>query len=235
MSDAPKQSLVPVRSFRDLVGPGLAGIPVIGGPLSSLWSQWDTTRRFERIEFAIEELTRLLTASQTHLNLEALSDDEMQLLEAALQKVQFAHRPERRTQFARIIANCWTDMQSLPFDERMLFVNALSEFNEFHLRTLAILDDAGTGGSVPYKTIKNDVAASLPNNIERHSAMVPTLETLAAKYGFIQRTWGLNDPNATSGLLISRNLSPEGIARKCNHSITPLGQRFMASLTKPGT
>lgn len=234
MSDSSDQDSTPLRSFRSLVGPGLAAIPVIGGPLSALWSQWDAKRRFERIDSALTELTRILTTQQAQLTIEELADDEMQLLEFALQAVQHAHTEERRKQFARLVAHCWTDMQALPFDERMLFVQALSDFNDMHLRTLAILNNAGTGGSVPYELIRSEVASSLPNDIERDSVLVPALETLAARYGFIRRAWGLNDPNANSGRVLSRNLGPEGIARGCKHAITPLGQRFLASLSDPG-
>lgn len=233
MSDFSCKNYIPVRSFGDLVGPSLAGIPVVGGPLSALWSQWDTNRRFERVEFALKELSQILATRQSHLRIGEFTADEMQLLEAALQKVQHAHTEEKRRQFVRLVAHCWMDMRALPFDERMLFVEALSEFNAMHLQTLAILNDAGAGGSVSYESLREIVVASLENDIERNSVLVPMLETLAAKYGFIRRAWGLNDPNAKSGIMSSHNLSPEGIARKCKHAITPLGQRFFSSLAEP--
>ena len=234
MNESTGKDLIPIKSFRDLVGPGLAGIPGVGGPLSALWSQWDTNRRFNRIEETIHELTRLLALPAYRLATDDLCDEDMQILEAALHRVQMAHTEEKRVLFARLVASCWTNARQHPFDERILFVNALSAFNEYHLRTLTILNDEGLDGAVAYATLRDTVASAIPSEIEKDSVMVPTLEMLAAQYGFIQRAWGLNGPSYKSAALMSRNLSAEGLARKCNHAITPLGERFMTSLEENG-
>jgi len=205
-------------------------IPIIGGSLSALWNQWDTDRRFNRVEETLAELTKLLASGQYSLVAESLLDDDMQILETVLQRAQMAHTEEKRRLFARLIATCWTDAHDRPFDERMLFVNALSAFTENHIKALSILDDAGVNGAVSYSSLCVSVASSLPTEVEKNSLMVPILETLAAQFGFIRRAWGLNDPSYKGAALFSLNLSPEGIARKCNHVITPLGQRFMKSL-----
>ena len=52
--------------------------------------------------------------------------------------------------------------------------------------------------------------------------------------GLTRRAWGLNDPSDTGSILVSRNLSAEGNAWKCNHAIMPLGERCIASLEEFG-
>ena len=210
-----------------VVGPALAAIPYAGGPISAAWSDWRANRRFKRIEETIDELRRLLTAAAERID-HALSDDDMQLLEATLERVQMAHTEQKRKKFAHLVASCWTDAHGRPFDEKMVFVNALSDFNEQHLQTLAILQDAK--GAVAYNDLRDRVLPADMAAIESDSVMVPILDTLAARYGFIQRAWGLGDPSAKNSIMWSGNLSAEGIARKCNHVITALGQRFMASI-----
>lgn len=230
----PSAKNLPIQSFRDLVGPGLAAIPTIGGPLSALWSQWDTNRRFQRVDETLSELRRLLASANFRLLPDELSENDMQILETALQHSQMAHTKEKRKLFALMVANSWIKTPSSPFDERLLFLNALAAFSEHHIRTLTILADAGEQGAVPYSSLRDSVATSFGSNVEKDSLMVPILETLAAQFGFIRRAWGLNDPSAKGTMLMTANLSSEGIARNCNHSITPIGQRFMESLDDKG-
>jgi hypothetical protein len=212
------------------VGPLLAAIPVIGGSIATRWSDWRSDRRFARIEEAVDELQRLLSLPTRRIDVDALSNDDMQILEAALERVQTAHTEEKRKLFAHLVASCWTDAHDRPFDEKMIFVNALSEFNEYHLRTLAILRDAN--GAVAFNKLRDRVIPTGTPEIESDSVIIPILDTLAARYGFIRRAWGMGDPSAKASPLLSKNLSPEGIARGCNHAITPLGQRFMASISE---
>ena len=128
------------------------------------------------------------------------------------------------------MASSWTDGHERPFDKRTLFASALPAFNEHHLRTLTMLGDLCINGALSYATLRDKVLSGISSETEKNSVMVPILETLAAQFGFMKCGWGLNDPTYKGSPLFSTNLSAEGIAQKCNHAITPLGQRFIYSI-----
>lgn len=221
-----------VRSYKDLIAPALAGIPIIGGPLSASWSQWDTNRRFGRVEQVIEELVAALKSGAYAVDPTKHGEENMQLLEVALQKGQYAHTENKRRLFARLIASAWS--YDAPFDEKLLFIKALDDFTEHHLHVLAILAHAGPEAGIPYSRLRDEVVGDLPS-VEQDSILVGVLDCLASQYGFIRRAWGLNEPGSKEGghIMATTNLSAEGIARKCNHTITPLGLRFVAYLDEP--
>lgn len=218
-------------TLQDAIALGVSVIPGIGGPLSMAWSQWDSNRRFQRVEETLQELSRLLNQRASPVEVTTLGDEGMQILESALREAQLAHTVAKRQRFAAFIANSWTEAREHPMEEKLLFLQALSQFQEPHIQVLQILDAAGPDAGIPYGSLRDSVLPSEMTETDKNSHMVSVLESLAAQFGFIRRAWGLNDPVKTRIVITSTNLSSEGIARKCNHAITPLGQRFFRSIS----
>ena len=210
-----------------VVRPILAAFPYAGGSLATLWSEWDTSRKFKRVEGTVLEILRNLELRGDRYDFRRLGDAEMQILEAALEKAQSEHREAKRKRFARLVAAAWTDHIERPFEERMRFVRALDELDETHVGILAFLAQQADEGRYPNYPEVGDAVGIAEN--ERDEVLLPALDTLASGHGFIRRAWGLASGQA--GVLISETLSVEGIARNCEHTITEAGRRFLEAVT----
>jgi hypothetical protein len=203
-----------------VVRAGLNTAPFTGG-LASLWSDWDTSRRFRRVEDAIADLGRLLSSNST-FDPSKLSDAEMHLLEDTLNRVSREHREEKRRRLVNLLASAWTET-SRPFDERILFNRAADEFEEVHLRVLAKLYAA-----CPNNLHMNDLLQQTFGIVDEYFKFGPFLgavNALAAQYGFVRRK------SVDSGLLVGVN--PDGLALHAACIITPLGQRFYEAQAGP--
>jgi hypothetical protein len=208
----------------------LSAIPHIGGPLVTAWAEWDTNRRFCRVQQTLDELARALADRKACFRADHVGEPEMQILEAVLAKVQVEHRVAKRRRFAMLVVSDWTRGDDRPFEERMNFIRALDEMEETHIRVLAYLrQQADSNGPPSFAEIGN--AAAIPDD-ERDQRLLPALNTLASDYGFIRRAWGIS--SGEGHILSTKNLSPEGIARKCEHTITTIGRRFLDSVSLPG-
>jgi predicted metal-dependent hydrolase len=213
-----------------LVAPTLSSLPIVGGALSSLWTEWDSVRKTANIQAALDKLHELLADRLDQLEQVKLGIEDMQILDEMLQRVRRENSEGRRSRFAHSLAAAWTSQHALPFEEKMLFQKANSEFQDEHIKILQILERAGAEAGVPYTEFKESVVGHLATNEEKGSVLIPTLDCLASQYGFIRRGWGLNDPSYNRGRLLAGALSPEGIAMKCNHAIKPLGIRYLQSI-----
>lgn len=224
-SEQPNAVIKLQRSARQLIAPGLAGIPVVGGTLSAAWSQYDTGQRFKRVEETIALLgEKLGNYMKSHEIPVATSD--MELLEAAIERVQAESNQRKRRMFAELIATSWTTQHALPYTERRLFIDALTAFTDVHIKILGLL--ASAIGTVDYDSLRT--ATEVDDAIEQDSILIPALDCVVSRFGFVRRAWGLDDSSSKGHLMSSRNLSPEGMARKCKHALTPLGVRFLEGL-----
>ena len=131
MDNNQSRELIPTP-FGSVVRAALNAFP-LGGVVACAWSEWDTSRRFSRIEETLNELRELLELHSDRFDAHVLREPEMQLLESALDKVQREHREAKRRHFARLLAYSWTTGVERPFEERMRFIAALDEFDELHI------------------------------------------------------------------------------------------------------
>lgn len=211
--------------FGLVVHAGLAAVPYVGGPLATAWSDWDTNRRFHRVNQTLAELGRVLSQLKDRLDPDHIGEAELQILESVLQRVQCEHRETKRRRFAMLIASDWTEQREQPFGERLRFVKALDECDELHLGILTFLASEPDAKHMPtYAQIGDSMRLPVE---QRDEQLIPALDTLASSFGFIQRGW------STSGMLMTNGLSPEGIARKCEHTITESGRRFLRAVSLP--
>ena len=88
-----------------VVRAGLAAVPYIGGTLATAWSDWDTGRRFRRVEHTLAEIVRRLQEMGKLFEPDRIGDAEMQILEAVLSRVQAEHRENKRCRFASLVAS----------------------------------------------------------------------------------------------------------------------------------
>ncbi len=226
LADPEKESR-PFSKWGPLVRTGLAAIPYAGGAMATAWSEWDTKRRFDRVGQSIGEICIALEAVRERFDPERIGEPEMQILEAVLNRVQSEHRERKRCRFAKLVASAWTEERDQPFEERMRFVRALDELDELHVRILAYLAEQKDADKTPEYAEIGEVAG-VPED-ERDQHLLPALNTLASSYGFIRRAWGMS--SGEGSILFSKNLSPEGIARKCEHLITDVGIRFLRAIS----
>ena len=223
----PEEKPIGSSPWGPMVRTGLAAVPYVGGVVVTAWSEWDTRRRFERVESTLADLARMLNDLRGMLNPDRLGEPEMQILEAVLNRVQSEHREKKRVRFARLVASDWSERVDRPFDERMQFVRALDELDELHIELLDYLEKQAVAERMPGF---DEIAGQLriPGE-QRGELLIPALNTLASSYGFIRRGWG-------KGVPLSRgNLNPEGIARGCEHAVTDAGRRFLQAVSVPAT
>lgn len=212
-----------------IVRPLLAAVPNIGGSLATIWSDWDTNRRFERVEKTLKELSVKLNKEQG-FDITTLTDADMQILETVLQKVMIEHRERKRKYFANILISTWTRQHDLPYEERMKFVEAIESFDDIHIEILKYINKASSEYFIPsYSEIGEKILGNDFSEEEKDAILLPAIDKLATGYGFIRRAWNLSKKEK-GAVLFSDNLSVEGIARKCEHIITEPGKRFLLSL-----
>jgi len=214
--------------YSHIVGPALAAIPYAGGPLSQIWSNWDGNRRFQRIEHVLNKLCNSLGQKHSIFDPTKLDEADMQLLEMTLQRVQTEHREKKRIMFAAMMESLWIEQHNLQFEERIKFIRALDEFDEIHIQILKFLNITTIEEFPNYECLAKKVLGNKLDNEERDAILLPALDRLATGYGFIKRAWGMSDQKGN--ILISKNLSVEGIARKCEHVITNPGKRFLEAI-----
>jgi len=206
-----------------VVGPTLNAIPYVGGALASAWSEWDTRRRFHRVE----EVLRLLQdkLSRLTVNPTAADDAGMHLLELALSEAQLQHSERKRERLANVIVASWIadEAPHATFDESLLFLRATALFSESHIAVLNKLFEAGTDASVPF----SDLKAIVEDPTNQGEATLILLNDLCSVFAFARRAWDLNKPDKRGSLLSTGNLSPEGLARNCFHAITDRGSKYV--------
>ncbi len=197
-----------------------------GGQVAAIWSDWSTHRRLQRIDSVVRALGEALESLGTRFDPERMGDAEMQILEAVLDRAKVEHRDRKRERFVRLLAFDWTEGLDAPFDERMHFVRALDALDELHIRILVYLSAEAESSKYPsYQQIAE--AMQIPKG-ERAAQLIPALDSLASSFGFIRRAWGMSTREGK--ILLSTHLSPEGIARGCEHTITDMGRRFLRAV-----
>jgi hypothetical protein len=214
-----------VSKLTVLIGPALNLIPHVGGAIASAWSEYDTRKRFQRIQETISMIQSKL--SDARVNEAAASDAGIHLLDLVLREAQMQHCERKREYLANLLVASWIDENppQATFDESLLFLRAITSFSESHLAILSKLSDAGTDGSVSFSEIASVIVA---DSDPEDSALI-ILKDLCSDFALAKRAWDLNrtQPKHTPTLLGTGNFSPEGIARKCFHAITPRGVRFV--------
>ena len=210
-----------------IVRTGLNLVPICGGALANGWSEWDTSRRFSRIEETVSEIVNRLNNAASTLP-GTLNDAEYQLLEEVLRRVQIEHRYTKRIFFAKLLVECWTTGINDSYEKRMMFVRALDRFDELHICILRYLDDLGED----QKHYPNPTAIASEVGIEDSSVrevLYPVLDLLAREFAFIDRNWTLGGQENVP--LLTGNLGPENLVGKCGHKITSLGHEFLAYIS----
>jgi len=231
-----------------VVRPILAAMPYGGSALATLWSEWDTSRRFSRVEEAVEHLANGLAELGQKFAPESIGDEELQLLEEVLRRIQIEHRERKRQRFVQLLTGAWTTQRDRPFDENLRYLRALEQFSDLHIDALRFLADQKAKLNCPsFKEIADHLGVT---GSDQSETLLPALNELVSEYGFVKRAWNMTwnaktgkfeqigQPTPNTRLITTKNLSPEGIARTCNHVITDAGTRFLVAIqetTETGT
>ena len=216
--------------INSIIRTGLAAIPTIGGVMATAWSEWESKNRFNRIETAINELGETLNKLK-HFDPKRIGPAEIHFFHETLRRIEEEHREEKRRLFIQLLANYWAGTK-LSFDEAMIFNRALYQFSEIHIHILKFLCAANRKPS--YSELAY-AFLEVPDNSEQRATLTASLNSLAGDFGFINRAWGLSDGTYKGAPLGTKNLSPEGITRKCEHEITTLGKKFLQAIEEQST
>jgi hypothetical protein len=206
-----------------IVRAGLNSAPFTGG-IASLWSDWDTSRRFARVEAAIRQLMTILDGLQDRLAQATVGEPEMQLLEDAINRIAREHREHKRMQFVNVIASNLI-YTSRSFDERSLFIRALDRLDELHFRILKLLRQRHNDGLEPIHAneLYREIFGDRPDEESKYGLFVPAMVTLAMEFGFVRRR------SASEGKLMT-SVNPDGLQLTTVCSIFPIGVRFLDSI-----
>jgi hypothetical protein len=204
---------------------GLSSAPFTGG-VAALWSEWDTSRRFARVEEALAQLTRRLMEYGSAFSPNRLGDAEMQLLEDGLARISREHRDWKRRCFVELLASNWVNTAA-PFDERALFHRALDVFDKIHIRILRILADRNQRALEPIHVndLYNEALGGSVTEEVKYGIFLPAMTMLATEYGFMRRR-GIS----TGEYLRDANSDDLTFHAKC--LLLPRGKSYIESLSK---
>jgi hypothetical protein len=107
--------------------------------LASAWSEWDTSRRFERVESFLHALAERLQRFATANERASITDPEesAHLLELVLERIQREHRDEKRRRYVEFFAENAVHPEKRTFDRKRLFIDLLDALGDDELRLLA--------------------------------------------------------------------------------------------------
>ena len=206
---------------------GLAGVPLIGGPLAQAWSEWDGKQKYKRIEAALYALQRRLEAEAVPLNPARLTAEHFQFFSETMHRLEVESRDSKRKRFISLLTGYWTG--AVPkYDSATEFLHAIDQLSDEHIYILKHLRDAT--GYPSFKDLHHSIDPK-ECDPESEDRMIAILNQLSGDYGFIHRSWTLGSKgNGGRLILTTKGLSPEGIARTCKHAITKKGKRFLKSI-----
>ena len=215
--------------FGSIVRAGLNTAPFTGG-IASLWSDWDTSRRFQRVERAIADLIAELDSLREKFDPQQLGEAEMQLLEIGLERISREHREGKRKLFVQLLATSWVET-TIRFDERRRFIDALDAFDETHLGILRFLRARGEAGLEPIAVTQllTEAFASRSDEEFKFSIFMPAMNQLAAEYGFVRR----RRDEKTGGVLM-RGINSDGLTFHAVCLLSALGKRFIDFVDRSG-
>jgi len=222
MGDKESQPLAVSSVMGSVVRAGLNTVPFAGG-IASLWADWDTSRRFHRVEAAIIELGKSLSSVGDRFDPSRLGEAEMQLLEQTLERLSREHREWKRSYFVKLLASNWINVDR-PFEERALFERALDEVDHVHLKILHFLKNEADLNADPIRI--NELYDSLFPAAEpdfKFGVFMPAMNLLAAQFGFIRRK-AINTGKTMLGV------NPDGLTFMAAAILAPLGRRFIDSI-----
>ena len=219
-----------LSDINSVIRTGLAAIPSIGSVVATAWSEWETKNRFNRIETAINQLGHILKELK-HFDPKRIGPAEIHFFHETLRRIEKEHREQKRRFFVQLLAKYWAGSK-LSFDEAMTFNRALDQFSEIHIHILNFLS---TTNEKPSYSQLAKICLEVPDDSEQKARLTAALNSLAGDFGFINRAWGLSEENYKGSSFGTKNLSLEGISRKCDHEITALGKRFLEAIEEQPT
>ena len=206
---------------------GLAGVPLIGGPLAQAWSEWDGKQKLKRVEAALYDLRLRIEAEPITLDPARLTAGHFQFFAETMRRLEIESRETKRQRFISLLSGFWTG--AVPeYDEATDFLYAIDRLSDEHVMILRYLRD-----NPSYPSFKDLRHLIDPNEAtpESDARIIAALNLLAGELGFVRRSWTLGGGDKAGSLLLStKNLGPEGLARNCKHQLTGKGMQFLKSI-----
>ena len=195
----------------------LSSAPFTGG-LASMWADWDSQRRQERVDEILKKMQLRLIKLESQFNPNQLTDSELHLLEIGLEYASREHREWKRKLFADLLAVCWIEVDK-SFEDREHFLRALDAITPLELAILYELEKANA--NFDPKKLAELLRPSNADDLWRSAYFLPAMTRLATDFGFIRRT--KEDGNGK----LMFGLNPDGLAFHCVLSLQERGKDFL--------
>lgn len=198
---------------------GIAAVPVAGGPIVSLISDYVQNATERSIQLAVDELRALLIALETRVDPESVNKEEFaELFKSCYLMIVRTHQHEKRTAAVRLIANILLregDPEKLSYTELDHFVHCLDSLSIGAVTTLAHAVEFVRSNNAS-DLEKKSVSLNFSDLHKRMPDVSPDL--LMGLVGELDRENLLHRPGAPS----------IRTARYANYAIelTPIGGRF---------
>ena len=191
----------------------LSAYPVFS-PFLRAYDEWMAYQQKKYIQESLDEIGRRLENIERK---EVFSESDVQIIILLLEKIRFEHNAEKRARFAHILESAFVKESTLSYDLQRRFADATDRFSETHIMILKFLNE----NLEPVATKALSDKLNLPIRTE----ILPALNLLCGDFAFVKRQW-----DKGGALLLTSNLSPEGIESKCECEITPLGAQYLTTI-----
>jgi len=204
----------------------LASLNLIGpigsffaGALGSFW----TKRRIENIENVLQVVgERLQSIGTGEIKEYMCSEEYIQLFLSAMQKAQIEHQEEKRRSYGVMLANMAVDNET-QYDQKSMFISALSEIEVLHLRKLRYLGVKWKGAQDERSWANLEGLRSGGGDLSGNSPYVGvSVVQKLASCGFVMSR---GDKES-----LMTGINPVGLWFHSRYAITDLGQRFLEFL-----
>jgi hypothetical protein len=226
MSADDTSSLVPrddddaVSDYADLAAILTSAVPVFGGAISLVLSDWSAQRKFQRVRELLKGLAQDLQGVKARVKEEYVRSEEFaDLLDHTLRRVANERHEEKRRLYRRFLLN--VVLTGPAYDEQLHILRILDELQVAHIRLLGAImrpppKDVYSGG---IGSFLGTLRERLPDFSE------PLIDELMAQ------AQGFRIVNVSS----LRTAMNSHAAQDMRNTITPFGQRFTNYiLVEPG-
>lgn len=195
-----------------------SAVPWIGGPVSNVLSGVSFGRKINRVKEILEGIANDLHNFKSEVSEQYVKTEEFEeLLENALRNAAKERSEEKRRIYKAFIVGA-IKSPGQPYDDQIRFLRILEEIHGDHIKVLQALNQSpdltrvrhGLSGS-PIQTLTERLRDMDRNIIE---------DTINQ----------LNDLRLTDLTSLKTMMTASG-AQQLEHSITPLGKRFLAFIT----
>ena len=210
-------TLIPDPQGQECLG-GIFRILLSTNPMFGTFLRaYDEFIAYQQRKYIAEVLDKIGCRLENLERKEVFSEADIQVIILLLEKIKIEHNANKRIRFAHILESAFVKESTLSYDQQRRFTDATDRFSDTHIRILKLLYESPE--PIATKCLKDELDLPIREEI------LPALNLLCGDFGFVRRQW-----DEGGALLSTTNLSPEGIAIKCECEITALGKQYLTTI-----